>query len=184
MEGLELPPVSVVSQGDREREFCSHLRHKYQRRFRWVASGLTASAAVLTVVGGLLVNWHLDMNIEKVDQELAQLRPATEQLAAKRTRLDSVVQPRTYLADVLHQPGLSSVLDELGAVLPESSWVNEFRMSEGKVDLTGQSRDFESMVPAIEESGLFENVQITRLGTADDNQTFALRLTLADGEAR
>jgi general secretion pathway protein L len=76
------------------------------------------------------------------------------------------------------------ILNELTRVLPDTAWLTDLRLEEGRVDLTGQARSASELLALIERSPLFVDAALAApvvVEAQDGRERFSLRARLRAG---
>jgi general secretion pathway protein L len=148
-DALDGKDVVIDVTGDRG----AMLREQRMRRaIGWSAAGL-GMASVVTVVLLVLVWQSTEATLETAEREVADLR-------AKLTATGPVVSladrdVATIFNRRLNTPVAVLALDALSASLPDDTSLTEFRISEGRVRMSGVSRSVSRLVPLLEASPSF-----------------------------
>lgn len=121
---------------------------------------LAALACVLAVLVLVLTFYRQEAELSGLRGELADLRERAESVLALRSgtreQLRSLQAVRQTKAAA---PSPMGILNELSRLLPDNSWVSDFRLADGEIQLTGQSRSASSLIGLIERSPMFANVR-------------------------
>ncbi len=128
----------------------------------WSAANkaLAALAAVLAVLALLLNFYRQETALKALNDDLAGLRGRVEEVLALRTgareQLSGLQAARKMKTEA---PSLMGILDEVSRLLPDDTWVSDFRLQGGEITLTGQSRSASSLIGLIERSPVFANAR-------------------------
>jgi len=80
------------------------------------------------------------------------------------------------------------VLEELTSVIPEDSYLHEFKYEKSKtVQLSGYAVSASKLIPILEESVLFENVKFISPITTDkkaNKERFRIKMTISSGKSK
>ena len=126
------------------------------------ASGRQRLKAAVLVAIALGVGW-LGLTFQKLDAAVAasEERLAELQLSAKKARsaelrggeaLDAL---NAIAAAKWARPQVIEMLDALSAILPDSVWLTDFRLDDGKIVLEGFAEDPAAVLNALEGSDIF-----------------------------
>jgi general secretion pathway protein L len=132
------------------------LQTQYLRRaIGWSAAGL-GSVTVLAVVL-LIVAWQrTDAALESAEKDVADLRAklaaAGPTVSSADRDLEAVFNRR------LNAPYSVIAFNALAEVLPDDTFLTEFRVGDGHVRMTGVSRSVSQLVPLLEASPMFDEV--------------------------
>lgn len=140
-------------------------RHKVYHKLAYI---MCCSTISLILVAGGLRYWNQQIEIDRLDREVV----ATSQKAAKvRTLIDQVERERNTLAHLRLQrsavPGVIDLWDEISRILPDHTWLTDFRLSEGlakseaQVILIGFSSAAPGLVATIDKSRLLFDATLT-----------------------
>ncbi|MFP3942281.1 MAG: PilN domain-containing protein [Alphaproteobacteria bacterium] len=137
-----------------------HLRHEPPALWSPLNRRLAVLAAVLAVLVLGLSFYRQESSLEALDAELADLRRRAASVVALRTdareRLQSLRTVREMKATA---PSLMGILNEVSRLLPDGTWVSDFRLQDGEIRLTGRSESASSLIGLIERSPVFANVR-------------------------
>jgi general secretion pathway protein L len=127
-----------------------------QKRLRLAVIAALGVLIVAILGGGGLLGWSLyttDAELEQVTEQVAAQRKkivaARASTPAGDVDLKSLVQRRA------RTPFVVVALDALAGALPDDTWLSELRLSEGRMRMTGISRNVAGLVPLIEASPAF-----------------------------
>jgi len=152
---------------------------------------LFALVVVLLLCFGVSViaNNIIKMNVRNavLDEQLHELKlqvQSIENLQSDAERIEKFSKDikRIKNSDV----SKIKLLEELTTIIPEDSWLTEFRYkaNEKKITLSGYALPASKLIPILEESGLFENVKFTSPITTEkgrDKERFRLEMTVNTG---
>jgi len=125
-------------------------------RIRRGAVALVSVLAAIILLGGAAVGWGLHRADEKLDvlsRAIAEQRRAL--MAAQKTAPASQSEAKAMVDRRQGTPFLVLSLEALAATLPDDTWLSEVRIAEGRVRMTGTSRNVPGLVPLIEGSHAF-----------------------------
>jgi general secretion pathway protein L len=138
----------------------AHLRRERLTLWSPLNKGLGALAVVLFLLALVLSFHKQDSRLEALNAELAVLKDQAASVLALRTEaLDYVQNLQAVQAAKAAAPPLMGILDETSRLLPDGTWVSDFRMSGGEVRIAGQSQSASSLIGLLENSPLFTNVR-------------------------
>ena len=136
-----------------------------------LVAGLTAAAAAsaATILAG-----HLGTRQDQVARRIADRRAALR--AAGDTALDPVTAAQRTLERRKHEsPASVIVLETLSQILPDHTYVTEFRIEGDKLRLIGLTRDAPSLIRLMEQSPHFTRATFfapTTRSPADPGERF------------
>lgn len=151
---------------------------------RWLAVGITLGLLVSTLtlaVALFYTQYHQDRdNLKELNRLVAALKP---RVAAVQKLEGELIAYRKQIAAFHGLTGskLSQLqtLKELTTMIPAKVWLTNYLFSEGKVDIGGHADSASPLIPLLEGSPLFRNVQfdspITKMG---NEEQFRLKLEL------
>jgi general secretion pathway protein L len=147
------------------------LRRNAEARYRLyhkLAYLMGCSAIVLILVAGGLRYWNQQVEIDRLDREIAEM---SQKAAQVRALIDQLEQKRGALARLRLQrsvvPGLIDLWDETSRILPDHTWLTELRLSEGlakaepQLTLIGFSSAAPGLVATIDKSRLLSDATLT-----------------------
>jgi general secretion pathway protein L len=126
------------------------------RRHRWWRHGLEVFAVAVLLGSYALHVARLERQRDALQAELADAKRSAADVQALAQRID--VQQKLLAALVARQNATTPlrVLDELTRVIPLDSWIFQFGMSGGVVDISGYAPRATDLIARIETSPLFE----------------------------
>lgn len=123
----------------------------------------------LLVLGLLAWPFFLqDRELQALQDEVLQLKDRVEQARGLGSTLEQLQSGRDFLLRqqaAAPQPLL--LLDELTALLPDSTWLTRFEDDGSSVRLDGESAEASSLISLLESSPLLENVRFASPVTAN-----------------
>jgi general secretion pathway protein L len=157
---------------------------RLRRPSRAASSGRTlkrvlwaANAALLAAVVAIPL---LDQarRIDALRAQVAATRAEAESAAALREQAEKLRADRRFLIDAKQKrPAMVTLLSELTAALPDTTWVQRLEIKADQVRVRGTSSTASSLIPIIEDSRLFRgaafNAPVTR-NPATGNEQFQL----------
>ena len=144
-EGLALrlaPPSPTVTPGTR-----------VMTKLLWAAN----AALLVAVLAIPLVRQAGE--IERLRERVAAAKAEAEIAAALRAQAERLQADRRFLIEAKRdRPALVSVLSELTASIPDSTWVQRLEVKSGKVRISGTSTTASALISVIEDAPLFRRV--------------------------
>jgi general secretion pathway protein L len=114
--------------------------------------------ALLVVTAGVVgwtvfAGWSLSNDVAALDLEIADRRAILKRIS------DSVGGGQSHALEVKKNlaPVAVVVLDELSALLPDSTYLTDLSLDAGHLRITGASANVAELVPLLEGSGYFKN---------------------------
>jgi general secretion pathway protein L len=99
---------------------------------------------------------------------------ASEAASARIAAMQRLVRARLPVA---------RIIEELTAIMPDTAWVADLRISDDTVEFTGFAKSAASLIPLLAKSPLFTEASLTSpviLDTVEDKERFSVRLRLKD----
>ncbi len=119
----------------------------------WVAAAVLLILALVAPV--LRYEWAVAVG--RVEME--RLRPAADQALILRRQIDgSQGVASEVLAAKAAAPSAVRLLDDLSQRLPDDTWIAQFKLLAGRLDIHGTAASAAALVPLIEASPLFGSV--------------------------
>jgi general secretion pathway protein L len=109
--------------------------------------------AVFSILAALVLTSYLGEQEEEINREIIQRRTAIRASSDAGDRSPISILRRRKL----EATPVVLVLDELTKVLPDNTYVTELHLTNDKAQIVGVSADASSLIPLIEQSGLFKN---------------------------
>lgn len=154
--------------------------------------GLCLSAALLAVSAFAATAWRREQNLGELDKEIAVTRPKSVEA---RASADRIAREQAMTAQIRARksgaPMFVEVLDEVTRLLPDSAWVTEIRLLDGRsgeriVSMTGFAPAAAGLIDLLGASPLFADVALTAPITPDPDENkerFALQAQIKTAAA-
>jgi len=134
--------------------------------------------AALTLISVSLASSAIYLSVLEQERRLAAYQEAVEQgratslqVDALRQRLSQLLERSRYVAHRKQaQPLLAEVLEETTKLLPDNTWVVQFRLQHGQIMLSGYSAAASALIEALEASPLLSQVTFVSPVTLDPKQ--------------
>lgn len=142
-------------------------------RRRGVGVGrLNAALTVLLVVLALAAlaapAWRAERELAGVAAEIAALKPTVDRALALRAESDRLLGDAERVVRAKGEaPVVTRLLEEMSRALPDDSWLGQFNVVEGKVEIEGVAASAAALVRVIEASPIFGAVQYRAPVSAD-----------------
>lgn len=92
--------------------------------------------------------------------KVAAAQQKAEAVIAIRQRLEKVIEASEFLMKEKQQyPSATEFLYELTRILPDGIWLQQLDFSRGKVEVRGEAAEASALIPLLESSPYFEDVQ-------------------------
>lgn len=114
---------------------------------------------------------HLDTEIKRLSSEIKKV----DQLRTEGKKIED----RIYYLDTLAQAGVPvlEILKELSERIPENAWVRHFSFSEKGIQIEGQAGSASELIPLLEASPLFGDVEfLSAITKRDGKERFKIGL--------
>ncbi|SLN56833.1 PilN domain-containing protein [Oceanibacterium hippocampi] len=116
---------------------------------------LNAVLLVAMLLAALLAVWSprlwLERRSDALQAEIADLRPEVEdRLRARRLAAGDRTGLLNAVADKASAPVASQILERLSAILPDDTWIQQFNIVDGRVELQGSTSSAATLVPILE----------------------------------
>ena len=178
-----LPAVGAALRGLREATFKLNLLPGAREEGRGGAfSRLNAGLTILLLIG--LIVWggsypvKDEIRLRQLQKENQKLAPSVETLRREDDQLNRLRKEVALLSGLKQRRGeVLRVLDELSRVVPNNAYLSNLRYREGTVELQGSAESASNLVPLLERSPLFENVNFTAPSSRgrDNRESFSLK---------
>lgn len=155
-------------------------------RRRAVVERLT-QAAVAILLAGLIAaagagSWRrasLESEIAGLDEDVAQRQ---QQLSAAIARRSATAAQDRAGGLRMHRAPVVQLLDSLAELLPDHTYLTDFRLEGQQIQIAGVSQEVNSLIPVIERSGVFRDATFqaptTRLADRPGDR-FAIEMRIA-----
>lgn len=108
--------------------------------------------------------------IEILRDEVAHVRERAEKASALRERIEALKSQTEFLAERRRaRPAVVQVVEELSAVLPDSTWIVQLQIQNDSVHFQGLSDSASSLIAPLESSPLFRDVSFGSPVMQEDN---------------
>ncbi len=144
-----------------------------------VTCGLAALVAVLAIVAVWLPLHAERRAAARLEQEFAAATDAAKTAAKLRGEIDDIRKDARFLINRKQQtPSISKLLLESTRLLPDDTWISEWQLSGGEIQLTGFTRSASALVELLEQSRVFRGTTF-RSPVMPDAKTGRERFSLA-----
>ncbi len=126
--------------------------------------------------------WRQRMVAKTLDGELRTLTATLMDLEAQRARYDAVRERIRFLGRVRDgAPPAIDILRELTDIIPETAWVHQISVSDGRVEMDGYAAAASELIGLLEASPIFQNAEFLSAITRgrDGKDRFRIGLDLA-----
>lgn len=138
-------------------------------------TGLFLTRILLFLLLSLSVLWigsifiHTKVSLLKVESQVAQLRPAVEQIEKKLTETQALgKQLQDLQRKVGQQPSALIILKELTQIIPEHTHLYSLRYRKGQIEIGGKSASAADLITILEKSGYFTKTEFVSPIVTDD----------------
>lgn len=145
---------------------------------RWAA----VAAALLLVAVYLAQVWRQERAIAALDAEIAKLQ---ESVREARRRSDDARAAGAFAEQLgrlkAERLTATQVLEEVTRLLPDTAWLQEFRLDNDTVEMAGLAASASALLPLFERSRHFHETSFTapvRVEPGDERERFRLRTRL------
>lgn len=112
----------------------------------------------LVALAGLPL-WQQQQRAERLAAELDAPKAAAERAAAVRAELQRLEAGRNYLRGQQAQAGeVLAILQELTALLPDSTWLSRFELNGERLRLEGESAEASALIGLLEQAKTLRNL--------------------------
>ena len=181
-----LPAVGAALRGVREAYFTTNfLRHEADNRSDKALSLLNLVLIGLLILG--LIGWGVsypikdELRLRQLQKENQKLDPEVEVLRREEAQLQKARKEAAVLSNLDQRRGeVLRVLDELSRVVPTNAYFSNLRYRAGVLEIQGSSENASGLIPLLERSPLFENVNFNAPSNRgrDNRETFSLKADL------
>lgn len=144
--------------------------------------GLTVLAVALILSAVALTLWRYEAALADVQAQTAQARTQAAAVRAVLDRSDAAVAELARLQQMkLKQIPAIEVLEEVTRILPDTVWLNEFRIEGETLDMSGLAKAGAALPPLFERSALLADGALSAPLTLDpreDKERFSLRVRI------
>jgi len=154
-------------------------------------SGLNMFLALFLLIGLLVWGGSYsikgEMRLRQLQNEIQRLRPSVNKLLLKEDELKKLREELSFLSGMKERKGeILRALDELSRIVPSSSFLSNLRYREGSVELRGSAENASNLVPILERSPLFKEVESNAPSTRrrDGRETFSIKAVLEQPNGR
>ncbi|MFZ5766464.1 MAG: PilN domain-containing protein [Thermodesulfobacteriota bacterium] len=135
------------------------MRKKPDRRGVYLLLGLLLLNAILLVTWSGSLMMQRRMIAERLEGEISRLTKATTEYERIVAEVDKTERKIDFLNTFQHdRPFLVDVLTELSHVLPESAWIQNFRLSGNSIQIDGLAESASELIVLLEQSPFFKDV--------------------------
>ncbi len=147
-----------------------------------LAGGMAALAVVLAISATLI---HWDRQHTALAALTAETSRLTESARETRQLIDSARATGAGLEHLRRlksdRPSATEILEAVTKLLPDTAWLQEFRLDNDVIEIAGLAVGASSLLTAFERSAMFHETSFTaplRLDTGEERERFRLRTRL------
>ncbi|MBI5788189.1 MAG: pilus assembly protein PilM [Candidatus Schekmanbacteria bacterium] len=151
-----------------------------------IVLGVILSLLLATLGASYLIKERQEL--ERTNKQIAELKPQLAEIEKLTTRYRQFEEQKGNLLKLTHKTlSVLEVLKELTIKLPTDVWLDNFKMTHKEVEIAGYAESASNLVPMLEASRLFRDVQftsaITTGGITDEGkEKFKLKIRLESQE--
>ena len=157
------------------------------RRVGGLTLFLAAVAAALVAVAVYLPLEAQQREMQAFSAALAKAKAEAGAAMELRREIDRLVEESQFLVTRKQKSvKATEVLDELTRILPDGTWLRQFKIKDREVRISGFSQAASNLIGLIEQSAMFENARFTSPVTQDRREgleRFNVAADLAQGGA-
>ncbi len=138
-------------------------------------TGLFLTRVLLILLLSLSVVWmgsiflHKKISLLRVENQLAQLRPAVQQVEKKLTEAQALGKQLQDIQKKVEQyPSTLVILKELTQIIPEHTYLYSLRFRKGQIEIGGKSASAADLISIMEKSGYFTKTEFVSPIVTDD----------------
>ncbi|MEQ9640280.1 MAG: PilN domain-containing protein [Alphaproteobacteria bacterium] len=147
-------------------------------------NGVLLAVLVLAAVAVLLApSWRTSRELATLRAEIATLKPEVEaRLGQRSSAWSQQAATRAALQAKLSAPSPVTLLEEITRTLPDDTWISQFNLVDGRVEIEGSTASAAALVGLLEGSPMIASVDFQAPVTADPvtkREHFQFRIELA-----
>ena len=151
-----------------EATFFSMPTGRSPKTVRAVTVALVALVLALDVAAAYVPLWLKLDTLSDLQARIETIRPKVERALQLEGALMELRSRDAYLIDLKTQsPSMSEVLGEVSRVLPDTAWLEQLQLREGRVQLEGFAGAPTELIPTLDSSPLLSDVRFQWPVTAD-----------------
>ena len=173
LQTLGLTPAAVVIEGDTTglNLLPPGKRRRRLNAIQWWGRALLLLIALTLLVAAALPLWQQRSIVVRLLPLVAAAEQEAQSVLAFRDRLDNAIESSQFLLEKRRQSALMvDVLNELTALLPDNTYIEQLSLRNGQLELRGQSTEATALIGLIEDSRLFAQTTF-RSPVVKDNRT-------------
>lgn len=129
---------------------------------------LLALLVVLAIAALLAPQWRAMRELDAARAEIAALKPKVDaRLGRRESAWSRQAAARAALQAKLAAPSPVRLLEEITRLLPDDTWLNQFNLVDGRVEIEGSTASAAALVGLLEGSPLIASVAFQAPVTAD-----------------
>jgi general secretion pathway protein L len=147
------------------------VRKKPSRKGIYTLIGLVSLLilSIATCGGGYL--YHRQLQLRLMEGEAKRLSLEVMTVTEMQERIKEIEARLETIREISEgEHSAVDILRELTQVIPDNTWVTEFRLMDKGIQLTGYAESASELIPLLEESPLFEDVAFRSAITKDAKQ--------------
>lgn len=158
-------PSAEAGHSDNLIAHAAPLRHRGDARLTY---GLAAAAAVLALIAVALPFAATQRQAAAMAAEFTALQKQTQAAAALQKELQATHDAEDFLVErKARTPTVSKLLAEVTRMLPDDTWLTEFRLNGTDVELAGVTASASALIDIIEKSGSLRDTSFRSPVTPD-----------------
>lgn len=127
---------------------------------RIVNYSLSMLLIVLFLIAVVFPIWSKIQYIKKLEPEVSMLTKNANETSKLREQVKIAEEEALFLGEKKNASILIlEVVDELTQIVPDDTWINQLEIKNNELNIHGQSISSAALLPIIESSELFKNVQ-------------------------
>lgn len=134
---------------------------RIENRLGQTVAMILSGMIILLLAGGILSSIIKEMiHLSKMNKQLEDIRPALEEVYTLKKRLEDTEGKLKIIEGIKREhPSQLDLLAELATILPHDTWLTNMEYSKGGIHISGFSNSASGLLPILETSRHFENVE-------------------------
>jgi len=110
-------------------------------------------------------------NLTKIEKSISEIKDDAQELTRLREESRQILDNLESMAEMKHSyPSAINILREMTEVIPETAWLNSLEFSGDRITMQGEADSATSVIEAVENSPLFQEVKFSSPVTKSGNR--------------
>ena len=139
----------------------------------------------ITSLSTHLIKERRDLN--RLEHSIAQIKTQVSMVEQQQKEADEITKEIRFFDAIKNsQPSKLEILKELTSILPDDAWLTNLTFDESKVVIDGFASSASNLIPLLDISPLFQNVEFASPITKgmESSERFKIKLEIESGQEK